>query len=299
MAPSHLPPDANVATLIDHDSHYWKDNLIDFLFMPSEAALIKSIPLPSSASNDSLIWSKTTMGQLTAKSAYHFLWEEQANLPSIPSSSSSTRLRLFWKSLWAVHVPNKIKTFVWRVCSNILPTLTNLWKKEIVAIVSCYLCGDEAETVGHVLWSCPSAKSIWRSTPLFSKLLIGCIMDFQDVMDSALTNLPSLDIEMVVTLAWLIWKTQRSQPVTTKIGSPLPQHWDHPQEGFYKGSIFEIGMGKCQLLYLNGEVVESTEFLLGGGLPLHSCGMFQPISAIPTEKRGQMCHGSGLGSSRH
>jgi hypothetical protein len=115
MAPSHLPPDANVATLIDHDSHYWKDNLIDFLFMPSEAALIKSIPLPSSASNDLLIWSKTTMGQLTAKSAYHFLWEEQANLPSIPSSSSSTRLRLFWKSLWAVHVPNKIKTFVWRV----------------------------------------------------------------------------------------------------------------------------------------------------------------------------------------
>jgi hypothetical protein len=61
--------------------------------------------------------------------------------------------------------------------------------------------------VGHVLWSCPSAESIWRSTPLFFKLSIICIMDFQDVMDSALTNLPSPDIEMVVTLAWLIWKT--------------------------------------------------------------------------------------------
>ena len=146
-----------MATLIDHDSHCWKDNLVDFLFMPSEVALIKSILLPSLTSNDLLIWSRNTRGQLTAKSAYHFLWEEQANLPSIPSSSSSTGLWLFWKSLWAVHVPNKIKTFVWNVCSNILLTPTNLWKKEIVTTVSCYLCGDEAEIVGHVLWSCPSA----------------------------------------------------------------------------------------------------------------------------------------------
>uniref|UniRef100_A0A2N9FZ97 Reverse transcriptase zinc-binding domain-containing protein n=1 Tax=Fagus sylvatica TaxID=28930 RepID=A0A2N9FZ97_FAGSY len=264
-APSHLPPDANVVTLIDHDSHCWKDNLVDFLFTPSEVALIKSIPLPSLMSNDLLIWSRTTKGQQTAKSAYHFLWEEQANLPSIPSSSSSTGLWLFWKSLWAVNVPNKIKTFAWKACSNILPTFMNLWKKEIVATVSCYLCGDEAETIGHVLWLCPFTESIWRSTPLFSKLPIDCIMDFQDVMDSALTNLPSPDIEMFITLAWLIWKTrnevwqgkpipsnpnlflqaaaysaefiERSQPMTTKIGSSLPQHWDRPEEGFYKVNV--------------------------------------------------------------
>ncbi|GMY20831.1 hypothetical protein FCV25MIE_16072, partial [Fagus crenata] len=32
-------------------------------------------------------------------------------------------------------------------------------------------------------------------------------------------------------------KSEHFQPVNTKIGSPLPQHWECPQEGFYKVNV--------------------------------------------------------------
>ena len=35
-----------------------------------------------------------------------------------------------WKRIWAMNVPPKVRIFVWKAYSNILPTKANLfWKK--------------------------------------------------------------------------------------------------------------------------------------------------------------------------
>ena len=56
----------------------------------------------------------------------------ETKLNALPSSSSTDGVKSFWKSIWYLKVPNKVKVFLWRACSNVLPTKVNLQKKKTV-----------------------------------------------------------------------------------------------------------------------------------------------------------------------
>jgi hypothetical protein len=47
------------------------------MFIPFEATQIQQIPLNIIGPKDVLIWSGTTNGHLSVKSAYELLWDEQ------------------------------------------------------------------------------------------------------------------------------------------------------------------------------------------------------------------------------
>lgn len=49
-------PNSYVSELINPDSHCWRADLIDRIFMPYEASQIKSIPLSSNWRKNSLLW---------------------------------------------------------------------------------------------------------------------------------------------------------------------------------------------------------------------------------------------------
>ena len=65
-----------VSALIEGPQQRWSDKLIDDIFHPREAAIIKSIPLSDSPSPDQLIWTRTNNSIFSVKSAYHLLVEE-------------------------------------------------------------------------------------------------------------------------------------------------------------------------------------------------------------------------------
>ena len=52
--------------------------------------------------------------------------------------------------------------------NRILPTLTNLFKRNVVSPLTCHLCGEWVETEGQVLWGCAFVEKIWRANPVFS-----------------------------------------------------------------------------------------------------------------------------------
>ena len=60
-------------------------------------------------------------------------------------------------------VPNKLKIFAWRACTNSLPTLDNLVKRKIVSPI-CPRCKREPETVIHALWSCETLGPVWGTS---------------------------------------------------------------------------------------------------------------------------------------
>ena len=64
------------------------------------------------------------------KARYQKLCEE-ANF-NAASSSDSSHQSAFWKCIWKLHVPNKIKNFLWKVCSNALSTKVNLKKEKFL-----------------------------------------------------------------------------------------------------------------------------------------------------------------------
>lgn len=61
-----------------------------------------------------------------------------------------------WKMLWPLNIPQKVRNFTRRACSNILTTRTNLQKWKVKVEANCALCCQQEETGSHILWECPS-----------------------------------------------------------------------------------------------------------------------------------------------
>ena len=82
------------------------------------------------------------------KNAY---WvETQMSLASSTGSSSDgSQERSFWKCLWHINVPYKIRHFSWRAWRDILPLKTNLVKRNVLQVDICNGCNEEAENLNH------------------------------------------------------------------------------------------------------------------------------------------------------
>lgn len=146
--------------LINPASGWWNTYLIDRHFYPPDAKLIKSLPLCSIPQSDMLIWPKEKIGIYTVKLGYKLLCEwqnEELNQPQISDTERS-----FWSSIWKIKVPGKIKHFIWKVCSNSLPTKENLMKRKILQDSMCQRCSNGSEDVVHSLWSCDGLKEVWN-----------------------------------------------------------------------------------------------------------------------------------------
>ena len=98
-----------MADLIDPESRQWDSKLLQGLFNPSEAGLIKSIPLCNAAVDDKLIWLHTPSGQYTGQSGYRFLMRENSSYPTLERLNVSGEL---WKLIWKLLVPNKVQNFL-------------------------------------------------------------------------------------------------------------------------------------------------------------------------------------------
>ena len=69
---------------------------MDLIFIPSEAQLIKSIPVCLSDQQDFLVWPHSRTGVYQVRSGYHFLCESQVN--EAASSSDTDGRESFGKA---------------------------------------------------------------------------------------------------------------------------------------------------------------------------------------------------------
>ena len=99
-----------VSSLIDENSKWWKPDLVKALFLQFEANEILKIPLNHSLPEDSLIWLGNRKGSFTVKSAY-YVDKELVELEAASASSSNHLASPFWKKIWQVNVPSKVKIF--------------------------------------------------------------------------------------------------------------------------------------------------------------------------------------------
>ena len=152
---SRLQENAKVKELLT-PSLSWNTKLIEEIFLPFEANLISQIPLRGTHKPDRQVWASTSNGMFSVQSAYQMLVED-LKIKELGTSTTSQRWKVFWKNLWLVKVPQKIKVFMWKACSNILPTCTKLFDQNIVSNFSCSVCGDEAETRDHLFYGMPSS----------------------------------------------------------------------------------------------------------------------------------------------
>ena len=102
--------DTRVGELIDTEVKCWKSSVMDFIFLPHEVEAIKSIPLSVRLPPDKLVWDETANGKFTVKSDYHLV-VSLSSLDSNGSASDCSQLRRFWRRLWGLAIPFKVKHF--------------------------------------------------------------------------------------------------------------------------------------------------------------------------------------------
>ena len=58
-------------------------------------------------------------------------------------------------------MPNKVRIFLWRACSEALPTKLNLQKRKVLDNLSCSLCQTATESTLHALRGCEYLLPVW------------------------------------------------------------------------------------------------------------------------------------------
>ena len=199
--PSPAFRSATVSGLIDPQSHTWNDNLVDSIFLPFEAQKIKAIPLCITNQPDCLYWPKSNDGLYTVSSGYQWLCSEE-NSDAV-SVSNTERHRNFWKKIWKATVPGKIKQFLWKACSNALPTLENLKKRRVVNDDTCFQCSLKAESSLHALWECEVFRQVWDTDFSWINRQIMATGSFENLLEVVYEKPHQLEVFAV--MAWFLW----------------------------------------------------------------------------------------------
>lgn len=101
-----------------------------------------------------------------------------------------------------------VKTFLWQACNNVFPTKELLFKWHIISDLLCPICCLATETIRHMLWSCPSAKDVWKEcSPKIHKCTSDEI-DFLHIMAKLMERLDQL--QFVATVARQVWIRRKS-----------------------------------------------------------------------------------------
>jgi ribonuclease HI len=213
-----LSAEAKVCELIDNDTRWWNTPLIQDIFPPEVAAKICSLALSPSGHQDKLVWRGTANGVFTVRSAYH-LARETLSSSQGECSKVSSHVRL-WKKLWKLNLPMSARQFLWRACTNSLPTKENLFRRKITSDPLCPFCGLYTESTGHILWSCESAMAVWMEGGRQIQKLVIAESDGLELFEKLSDALEDDVLELVVVLARKIWLRRNSFVFSGVLSSP-------------------------------------------------------------------------------
>ena len=106
----------------------------------------------------------------------------------------------FWKRIWYIPSPNKIKMFTWRIAHNSLALCTNLRRRGVqLEDCKCLFCGRVDEDAAHLFVKCKSVKEVWR----------------QSGMEAIRIRLESAEtVTMALDILWELKEKERVQILT-------------------------------------------------------------------------------------
>ena len=100
-------------------------------------------------------------------------WEgDNVNQRLAQGSETSWEIRkhTVWKRLWRLNVKMKLKHFLWRCLQNALHANETLYKRIGKGSNLCNCCGENAETIEHIFFFCPTAQVVWKLAQVVWKL---------------------------------------------------------------------------------------------------------------------------------
>ena len=130
--------------------------------LTGDKEMVMSIPISWQGGVDYLAWHFEKNEQYSVKSGYQLAISNKIR----ESGSNSFVSQSWWLRMWRLHIPPKVKIFVWRACLNAFPSLQNLCTRKVIASPRCCRCSSPVESVAHAIFWCKEAKRCWRFSGL-------------------------------------------------------------------------------------------------------------------------------------
>ncbi|KAL0454593.1 UNVERIFIED_CONTAM: putative ribonuclease H protein [Sesamum latifolium] len=135
----HVGNGSLIRDLVDQSTGDWDSATVSSIFWPIDAELILNIPFSRLGAEDLVVWHYTNNGLFSVRSAYHLALAMEFR----PYSSNSREAeQQWWRRMWQMRLPGKVKVFVWRAALNALPTSLNLLKRIPGTSSVCPFCHE-------------------------------------------------------------------------------------------------------------------------------------------------------------
>ncbi|XP_063945891.1 uncharacterized protein LOC108212308 [Daucus carota subsp. sativus] len=162
---------------------------------------ISAIPISRTNANDRLVWHFDYKGNYTVKSGYYVALSLKDSSTQHASSSSNPS-KSFWKLLWSISAPPKLKHFLWRICSNALwlSSMISMFesKKDVLFFLSTFAF------VGWSVWVSRN-KFVYENVPVSHvstlKASVQAQVEFLSLLETSC--LESRSSTVVSSLQWI------------------------------------------------------------------------------------------------
>ncbi|KAF7812457.1 reverse transcriptase [Senna tora] len=201
--------DALVSDLIcDGD---WDLSSIACSIAPSELNAILSIPLSPNILEDKLVWTHARNGVYQVKIGYRCEKAVVDKLVDRKPSCSRVIPSKLWKEIWGLKVIPRVKNFIWRVCSDAIPTGEAQVRRGCNVTMFCPICGVKPESTEHMLMLCDWVKKVWFLCPLALRVSEFDTSRFDvwcEQMLVIISSMKDFDKSLWAYLCWGIWKAR-------------------------------------------------------------------------------------------
>lgn len=131
-----------------------------------EAEAIFDIPLSRRGCADLTYWNGCKNEKYYVKLCY---MRETKCLDPPPFQSLQPN-HSWWKTLWNLNIPLKIRIFLWRASKDFIPTIVNLSNHHVLISGICSLCKFQYASTSHCLIICPVINQVWRNSSFWFRL---------------------------------------------------------------------------------------------------------------------------------
>jgi hypothetical protein len=193
-----------VSDLIDGVRGTWNLPVLCELFDADSVDKIKQISLRDTRGPDSFSWKLHSIRVFTVKTAYNLVVSPEVRGVE-GENSNRTQHRQFWRVLWKLKIPHKVKIHLWRAYLNVLPTRLSLCRWRVLSEPTCPIYNAVDKTTTHAIWSCPYNESVWALAPSFFQNMPSVDIDFFLLSCKIFRDTSRKHIEIWVVTSWAIW----------------------------------------------------------------------------------------------
>jgi len=133
-----LSQNSQISNFIRAGTTQWNLEALQSVFDVASVYEISKIRI-SSTSQPRFLWTFSTSGKFSSKSASLQIKKSQDDLSVLPVVSPD-----FWKKIWKLNLNDRLRLFLWKIAWNILPTRERLNPvfSSLDSLSNCPLCND-------------------------------------------------------------------------------------------------------------------------------------------------------------